>query len=254
MREDPSRSKQCSCFQRRFYWPPSPASCSGGASSKPSTNTEASREAASSSCAQGGFLLVFLLPLLLLLASFLAGSLDAAWRSQAKVALQSRLDVCALRMALERKSTLRKLVRGNQAISLTVAGIYAARGAKAAGPVGAVLGTASEAVLLRMNGALSAMQDTQLAIAGGKELMRLRCEPGQFSKEPATCLPEPPLLSALRREQTLFPDVKGALVHRNQGGALASFRCRSGSRSAAAVELRGGERLRNDDFKDGWTE
>jgi hypothetical protein len=217
-------------------------------------NTAPSERAAKISCAEEGFLLVFLIPLLLLFLLFLAGSLKVAWRTQEKMALQSRLDVCALRMALERKSTLNSLVNWNLGIQATAWGIYAARGVKVLGPVGAAVGGASEIVLLRTNAALAAAQEAQLRAAGMKELYRLRCEGGTFSSEPAFCTPSPSLHKALKRQSALFPDVKGTLSHESRNGSLATFRCRSGGSDKATVELSGDGRLLKKGFRDAWQE
>jgi|GEM_PF-5138410 len=255
MKKAPSPSRPCWLFRPHFFLRAWRGCFFGKACSRGSKSTASFSGPGNVSCTEGqeGYLLLFLVPVLLLLTLFLAGSLKVAWKTQAKVALQARLDVCALRMALERKATLALLVRENQAITLTVLGIYAARGAKAAGPVGAVLGGVSEAVLLRTNKSLALLQDSQLRIAGLKELGRFGCETGRYSREPAGCLPSPTLFKATSRNSTLFPDVKGTLRHERNGQALASFHCRGGLASAA-VELRGNGDLLTDGFTDVWTE
>lgn len=204
---------------------------------------------------ESGFLLVFLAPLLLLLLAFLLGSVKVAWSTQETVALQSRLDLCAVRLVEGRKSLLESLVKTNRALRLTVLGIYASRSVKAAGPAGAVLGGASEATLLRLNHSLSLAQDAELRLAGAVETRRLRCEGTRFSaRVPARCAPFPPLALALRREKTLFPDVKGILVHRQPASRnLARFRCWGGSR-AAALKISGSGRLATGGFRDTYVE
>jgi hypothetical protein len=230
-----------------------PAPCSPGASSGACANTRLSGEAGKLSGGEAGFLLVFLLPFLLLLSVSLAASLKVAWSSQGKIALQSRLDVCALRMAMARKQTLQKLVRTNQALALTVTGIYLARGVKIAGPVGAAVGSVSEAAMLRMNSVLATAQESLIAVATGKELAHMRCDQSFYSKEEAHCWPFPPIKTALRRESTLFPDVRGTLTHQKKGEELALFRCQRG-RNAAAIELRGDSRLMKENLEDAYAE
>ena len=200
-----------------------------------------------------GYLLAAALPLLLTLLLGLAGFLKLAARAQAAVALQARLDVCAVKLATHRGRSLARLAEANGVLRLTVVGIYAARGAKAAGPVGAVLGGASEAVLLRMNQGLGLFQAAELARASAAEAALLPCRPGRWSREPAACLATPPLATALRREPTLFPAVSGPLVHRERQGSLARVRCRGG-RKKTTLDLHGSRDLRNTDFNDEYTE
>lgn len=242
--------KLCSPFRRPFFWAPARRSCSGEAW-KPGCTSTASSSARAKACGAGsrGFLLVSAAPLLLLLLIGLAGLLKVARAAQAAVALQARLDVCAVRLAVARAATLSRLVRANQGLRLTALGIYAARGAKAAGPVGAVLGGASELALLRMNHGLALYQEGERLRASALELAGLACAAGRYSREPAWCLAQPPLASALRREQALFPDVKGPLVHREGGRRLARFRC-GGGRRLTTIELRGTSDLSKTNFSD----
>lgn len=257
MREARSRSRRCSPSPPRFFSGPARRSFSGRRRWRAfrSTKPSSGRESGFLSRGERGFLLVAALPLLLALLLGLAGFLKLAARAQAAVALQARLDVCAVRVAVSRERTLARLAKANGVLRLTVTGIYAARGAKAAGPVGAVLGGASEAVLLRMNQSLSLFQDSQLALASAAEAALLFCRPGRWSAEPAACLATPPLGTALRRERTLFPDVHGPLVHREQqsGRGLARVRCRGG-RKKTTLELRGSRDLKGTDYRDEYTE
>jgi hypothetical protein len=209
--------------------------------------------AADRSSCEAGFLLVFLLPFLLLVSVTLAGSLKLAWSSQAKVALQSRLDLCALRLATERKKTLQRLQKSNQALALTITGIYLARGVKVMGPVGTVLGGASEAAMLRMNNLLAVGQEAEILGLAARETRHMRCAPTHYSREEAYCWPSPLALKSLRRETTFFPDVKGTLTHESRDGALARFRCRRPP-LAASVELRGDARVKTGSFRDAYVE
>lgn len=250
MRRARSRWKHYWPFRRPFFSAHARRSCSGEAW-KPECTSTASSSARAKACGAGcrGFLLVSAAPLLLLLLIGLAGLLKVARAAQADVALQARLDVCAVRLAVARAATLSRLTRANQGLRLTALGIYAARGAKAAGPVGAVLGGASELVLLRMNQGLAFYQDGEHLQASALELAGLACAAGRYSREPAWCLAQPSLASALRREQALFPDVKGPLVHRQGGRRLARFHC-AGGRRRSGIELSGSSDLSKNDFSD----
>jgi len=202
-----------------------------------------------------GFLLVFLLPLLLLLALILAGTLKVAWSSQNAISLQSRLDVCAVKLTVARKTTLSHLVKSNRALSATVVGIYIARGVRVLGHVGAILGGASEMALLKVNRGLAALQDAELALAGALEMRNLSCKHSRFSREAAACIPSPALLQALEREKTFFPDVKGALRHRKRENTLARFRCFAlGKTLKATIELRGDSELKSNGLHDAYVE
>jgi hypothetical protein len=153
---------------------------------------------------QAGFLLVFLLPLLLLLGAFFLGSLKAALHAQARVALQSRLDICAVELSEGRQTVLARLTKTNAALRLNVKAIYVARAAKNAGPYGMAAGSAAEAVLLPINRALALLEDGLLFAAQAKELASLRCRPDLYSSSSAFCAATPPIASAVSRENTLY--------------------------------------------------
>jgi hypothetical protein len=250
MKRAQSRWKHSWPFRRPFSWAPV-LGFSSGVASRPGCTSTANSSARAKACGAGcrGFLLVSAAPLLLLLLIGLAGLLKVARAAQAEVALQARLDVCAVRLALARAAILSRLTRANQGLRLTALGIYAARGAKAAGPVGAVLGGASEMVLLRMNHSLALYQEGERMRASAVELTGLACSAGRYSREPAWCLAQPSLAAALRREQALFPDVKGPLVHREGGRRLARFHC-AGGRRLTGIELSGTSDLSKNDFSD----
>ncbi len=174
--------------------------------------------------------------------------------AQAKTALQSRLDICAVRLATDRKQTLKKVAATNAGLRATVVGIYVARGAMLAGPIGAITGGATLAVLLRTNQTIALVQQGILAAAEARELFHLRCEANQYSGSFAACVPNPPLELALHREQVLFPDVKGAYVHRKRGSKLAGFRCSGGKGQATTLEITGDPKLLGDEFRDKYVE
>lgn len=206
-------------------------------------------------CSDKGFLVAGLLPALLLLLSALAGLLDISWRAQNRVAMQSRLDICAVKLALKRERSLEGLARLNGALRATVVGIYAARGvAVVSGPIGLALGKGAEAALLAANKALAASQNSLILAGTASELAGSRCASTPFSSPPAACLITPLLAKALHREATLFPDVEGSLAHQNPAqSALARVRCR-GKFSAATLAIRGDAGLRETRFTDVYQE
>lgn len=239
-----------------FFWPPSPPSLCGGGCRKGFHSSTLSLKVASRSCArEAGFLLAFLSPLLLLLMIFLIGSAKLAWSTQESVALQSRLDLCAVRLAVRRKALLENLVKSNAALKLTSLAIYVARGAKMAGPTGVVLGGASETALLKINRGLALEQEAELLSASASELRALQCPATPFSVVPARCAPFPPAASATRRERALFPDVKGTLVHRKQEKSVAYFRCwASQPRASAMLRVLGDARIEKSGYRDFYAE
>jgi hypothetical protein len=210
-----------------------PASC-GARSRADSTSTNVSSRPAGAS-REKGFLLILLLPCLALLTLFFAGSLEVAARSQARIALQSRLDTCAVRAAVARERLLRDLRASNAALESTILGIYAARAALLAPGAGA--GAAAEAgALLRANGALAAAQDADVGKSAAEELAP--CGPDSFSSEYAACLATPPVAASFRRQPALFPDVRGLLAPRDAGGS-SRVRCVGGRGLVTELVVRG---------------
>lgn len=197
-----------------------------------------------------GFLLVFLCPLLLVGLLFLAGSVEVIRRSQAKVALQSRLDVCAVELAVGRQKLFRSLTSTNRWMRITATGIAMARGAMLlTGPVGAMLSGMGMRAMMLLNRALALEQQIEIAAATGKEALRLICRSNQFSREMASCWASPPLLSHLIREKTLFPDVNGPIVFRKSGRDLSLVRCMALS-ARTEIRIEGDPTL----TKKGWEE
>ncbi|HEY8280053.1 MAG TPA: hypothetical protein VIH99_10535 [Bdellovibrionota bacterium] len=251
-KRDKRRSRRCSasCPPRlsRLWL----RSFSGEASSSgwPSTTLSLRRERRGALAGEAGFFLPLLASLLLLLLVLLLGGLRIAASSQAAMALQSRLDVCAVRLAEGRKRLLEQLVRSNRALELTVVGVYASRGVKLAGPIGAVVGGLSEAALLQANRGLAFFQTGAIQWTRSREATILRCPSSPFSASEAFCLTLPELGSAFRRERTLFPDVAGALTSSVRTPGLARILCRGGRRLRTTVVVRGDSRLRNGGFRD----
>lgn len=205
------------------------------------------REAYSSN--ERGFLLVALPPLLLLALTILWGLMSVANSAYRSVALQSRIDACAVRLALKRETTLSRLASTNRMLEASVAALYVARGARLAGPASAILGGISEAGLLRINIGLAARQDALAASAQAFEINKTKCPADSFSKEPAMCSVNPALLTALARQPTLFPDIKGALKLKVRGVFLAKAQCWS-ERRVTTLGIRGDPFLTKTKYED----
>jgi hypothetical protein len=178
--------------------------------------------------------------------------LGSAWlvrRIQARVAMQSRLDICAVRIVAGRKRLLEEIVWTNRVLEGTKVSIYAARGAKAvAGPVGAVFGTMTEAALLVLNRATAIGQEARLLAAEAVELSARLCAATPYSRGTAFCAVRPGVRGSLQRESTIFPDVRGPLRHRGRGPLLRAD-CR-GDALRTQLVLEGDPDLERTDFMD----
>ncbi|MGE3262784.1 MAG: hypothetical protein AB7K68_13470 [Bacteriovoracia bacterium] len=173
-----------------------------------------------------GYLLLFLCPLLLLALLFLVGTVEVISRTQRKVALQSRLDICAVELSVDRKKLFEHLASTNDWLRITGTGIAMARGAMIlGGPAGVLFGKMGEQALLLANRATALEQDLRIHATRAKELMRVHCRATNFSRESAFCAATPSLVSALRRNATLFFDVKGAVEFRSMKTELTKVRC-----------------------------
>lgn len=195
-----------------------------------------------------GFLLLFLTPLLLLACALLIGSYRIVTASQQRIAMQSRLDVCALSLLKKREALAGRLVSGNQVIRATTIAIYFARGLRIfTGPVGQAMGALSEQALVRLNQAAARWQDFELMRYQAMEMAGLRCGHTPFSRGTAFCLIAPALATATKREQTMMPDIAGPRVFLQ--APLARADCR-GRGARTTLRLDGDISLTRADFRD----
>lgn len=216
-------------------------------------NTLHSARPAKASC-ERGYLLLFLCPLLLLALLFLAGTVEIISRTQRKVALQSRLDICAVELAVGRKKLFEHLASTNDWLRITGTGIAMARGAMIlGGPAGVLFGKMGEQALLLANRATALEQDLQIHATRAKELLRVRCRATNFSRESAFCVATPSLVSALRRNATLFFDVKGAMEFRSVKTELTKVNCRTLS-LRTEIRLTGDPTLTKGEFREAYTQ
>jgi hypothetical protein len=198
---------------------------------------------------EAGFLLIFLLPLILLLGAFFLGSLEVALQTQTRVALQSRLDVCAVRLAVHREQVFKRLSQMNTSLEITVKGIYTARGLSIVPGVGEAA-LASEEALLKANIFIAKGQDLLLAKAAAYEAVQLHCAASPFSKELTLCATTPRFLTGLKRRKTLFPDVLGSLEIDSSGQELSQVHCEGPHELSTNIAIQGDPKLRKNWFKD----
>jgi hypothetical protein len=185
------------------------------------------------------------LPVLALFMLFFLGTLRFTTRAQGRVALQSRLDVCAVRAAVARERLYGQLAKANEGVNDTKLAIYAMRAA-ALVPGAGEAALAGQEALLTLNKSLAAAEDALVLAGEAEELARLRCGPTVYSSaERAACVATPPLALALEHEETLFPDVRGPLQHRSSTRALAKIRCMGVDGLRTTLEVRGDPGLRS---------
>jgi hypothetical protein len=166
------------------------------------------------------------------------------------MALQSRLDLCALAMLKKREKLAGRLVWTNRTLEATALGIYASRGLSVlGGPIAAWAGAVGEKALLQLNHAAAHWQDADVLLTAAGELASVPCAHTPFSRKPALCQATPRLKSALQRSPTLFPDVKGPL--RFLSAPLGRFECRS-KNMATRLRLEGDPHLKQERFSDAY--
>jgi hypothetical protein len=231
-----------------FFRPPCSRSRSGSFSGRASTlacgNTTGLGRRTARFHGERGFLLTLLVPVLALFALFFLGTLRFTARAQARVALQSRLDVCAVRAAVARERLYGRLAKTNEGVNSTKLAIYAMRAAALVPGAGEVALAGQEA-LLTLNKSLAAAEDAMELVGETEELGMLRCKATHYSSEQATCVATPPLVTALEHEETLFPDVRGPIQHRSGSKRLATIRCFGWGGMNTTLEVRGDSKLRN---------
>jgi hypothetical protein len=189
-----------------------------------------------------GFLLLAFLPTLVLALLFLLGTARLVQLSQQRVAMQSRLDTCALALVQERRKLARRLSEGNRILELTAAAVAMSRGLRIlAGPAGQLLGALGERGLVTLNRSTALLQEQQLALAGAKEAWLAVCRRSPYSRSPAFCRVSPSLSTALRRKPAMFPDLKGPLVALQL--PLARAHCWGAGGLETRIRLEGNSRL-----------
>jgi len=177
-----------------------------------------------------------------------AGSHKIVTSSQQRIAMQARLDICALALIKKRERLARSLISGNRVIRATAVAIYMTRGLRLlTGPLGQVAAAMGERALLQANQLAARWQSLSLIRYQAAELAGLRCSPTPFSREPALCLITPALASATKRERALMPDVAGPLVFLR--APLARADCR-GKGARTTMSLNGDRTLTRSSFSD----
>lgn len=190
-----------------------------------------------------------LLLLFLLLTTFL-GTAALVRRMQDRIAMQSRLDICAVSLLQKRKNLFHEIAELNRFIRLTVYGVSVARGLTVVtGPVGRVFGGLSEKALVQLNRTLAQTQDARVALAVAVESMNAVCPSTAYSKGPAFCRAGPSLAGSFVRERTIFPDLRGAKRLKSSASRVSHVECRGG-RMLTRIRLEGDPTLEKGSFQD----
>lgn len=195
-----------------------------------------------------------LVPLLAVFLLCFLGGIRLTVLAQNRVALQSRLDICAIERAVKRKNALQRIVELNQALDKSAKAIYAARAAVLTG-VGAAAGAAALPALLAVNQTAHRAQQALVYALTAKEAAASLCQPTQHSAERAGCLVTPLLASALAEKHALFPDVsEGVWQKAHSGEELAAVRCQALKRLKTKIVVLGQSGLLDHQFRDRYEE
>jgi hypothetical protein len=157
-----------------------------------------------------GSILLFFLPWIWLLFLLLLGLFTVGMHSENALALEARLDICAVDRIATRRALYDFLVGTNKALQKTKLALYAIRSTKPI-PVLGELGSMTEPALLAFANSLKAIQEAKISIGGIKEISKLQCEASPYSNLSAICAFQPITLTNFQREETLFADIPGRL-------------------------------------------
>lgn len=173
----------------------------------------------------GGFLFTAVFPLLLLALLALGGTLRVVKLSQQRIAMQSRLDICAAKLVEARLNTVRKIEKTNPALEASYWAVAAARGLMVAGPVVGSFAALGQKALVQLNRGLYLAQESARAAGRMQELRLSLCAATPFSRDPVLCELRPTLENLYRRKSSAFGDVKRSLE--TQGTEKGLARCQA---------------------------
>lgn len=172
--------------------------------------------------------------------------------SQAKLAMEHRLQVCALQVIDRSAALVRRIRNTNRSMNPLREIVYAARSLRLVPGAAAVVATVAERTALYGLKALKLSQD--IAISQNQfENARLQiCRATKFSATVALCQTPKLSLESTVRKKTLYTDVPGDLVFRRPLTSIFHAKCsalkhRSNSFAASAA-LVGDNLLRKNDL------
>jgi hypothetical protein len=151
-----------------------------------------------------GFVTVSLLLFVPLIILTLAASVSLALRSQERLALQFRLDTCAIEVMDQRIQQITQLEQSNSLMQPLRLVVYAARGTKVVSAGASTIGEAAALIALRT---IARGQEALILKARAQELWQRNCRTNKFSAQLAVC--QFAVTPAPSRKPALFPDVPG---------------------------------------------
>jgi len=191
-----------------------------------------------------GSLLVAAIPFLLLSVALLVGAAQVSLISHRRIAMQSRLDICASQILEKRSQMLNRMKQPNRILSLTENAVLMARSLKTlGGPAGALLGTMGEAALVQLNQKTALWQDAQVRLHELNEIRAKNCSSTPHSSGWAFCIIEPSLSSLLERKRSIFPDIKSTLNIRATFSHRGRFRCIGGKLNTTLKLSQSGQKV-----------
>lgn len=190
-----------------------------------------------------GFLFTAILPLLLLALLALGGTLRVVKLSQQRIAMQSRLDICAAKLVEARLKTERVIENTNPTLEASYWAVAAARGLVVIGPVVGSLAALGQKALVQLNRSLAVAQESALAAGKLQELRLSLCSPTPFSREAVFCEMHPQLEKLHRRKTSVFGDLRRSLETLGKETGVARCQARNLVSEQKISAFEGGKRV-----------
>lgn len=202
---------------------------------------------------QSGSFLVTLLALVFLASIFFIGSLKLILSAQKRVAIKSRLDICAVSLATSRETFLRDMAISNQYVTISVTAVYIARGLMLV-PWTAPAAAIGANVAKVANRGMTAWQDGKILAQEAIEKFRMKCPATPFSDELIGCaLSKPFIRPSIKRTSAFFPDIKNVYEWRNQDLGFVTCTVLTDPLTYTTLDLRGDPTLTIDDYTDAYS-
>ncbi len=161
-----------------------------------------------------GFLLLSLVIWIPLFVTLLWVTFTSVQKSQAKIASQSQLDICAVQRIHKRRLLFRAIVNTNDVIRFTNIAVASLRGISLlGGPLGKLASTMGEQALIRWNQITGKQQNLMLKLLAAEE-KNFVCAPTKYAKALAFCKLHPSLANLVFRSTPSMPDLVAPLLAR----------------------------------------
>lgn len=193
------------------------------------------------------------MPLLALVALgsiFVCASVKLIVHSQKTVAIQARLDICAVRYATSRERFFSGITQSNKVVHASMIATSIARGLMLIPVVGEVALVGNQ-LGKAVNRASGEWQKIQIGLQQMADVKHSLCEATPYSDERIICYGSHPMLAGmLKRGRTFFPDLYARFHYRKRD--LGSVTCRLASNPffSTKLDLRGDTQLETNNFAD----